>query len=248
MWFAAAGLALSALSAGSAAGTQKNQQRVSAANQYQQTLIGYERELKGIQQGLTQQQQRNTAIAKADIQSLVNTNFTAGLLNLQRSMQKKQTASDIQRLGETKLQALASAEVSAAATGSIGASVNAVASDISMKVGEARIEAQEQDEMNTFSLQTQIRNLYQGFMDTQQVIDESTPDIPGMPPKTGAVSTSAGSAAAGAAIGYAGNYLNNYLSMASGGGGITGNGFFQGSLSMDLNTTTMGSVSSSFTL
>lgn len=219
MWMEAVGLGLSVLGGMAQGKAAEVQQRVQAANAYQQTLINYERELKGIQAGIEQQRKQNDAIAKADLQSLINANFTAGLLNLQRSMQKRQTAADIARLGETKLQALASAEVAAAASGTIGASVNAVAADIKMKVGDAIIEQRDQNDMNTLNHQTNLYQLYQNFLDTQQEIDTSTPDIPGMPPKYGAVTASAGQYGLAAGINYMGDYLMRRMSLGSGGGG-----------------------------
>lgn len=222
MWMQAAGMALSVLGAGASAKAAEVQQRVQAANQYQQTLINQEREYKQIQQALANQSKQNNAIAKADIQSLINTNFTAGLLNLQRALQKQQTAGDINRIGKTRLQALASAEVSAAASGTIGASVDAVAADIEMKMGEAELDARVQNDMNTMTLDTQLRNLYTEYRNSQVQIDESVPDIPGMPSQYGAVSVSAGSAMLGAAINYAGNYLSNYVSLGLGSSSSTG--------------------------
>ncbi len=204
-WMQAAGMALSVLGAGSSAKAAQVQQRVQAANQYQQNLITQEREYKQLQQALTNQGRQNEAIAKADIQSLINTNFTAGLLNLQRAMQKQQTAGDINRIGKTRLQALATSEVSAAATGTVGASVNAVAGDIQMKMGEAEIDARVQNDMNTMTLDTQLRNLYTQYRDTQQQVDTSVPDIPGLPPKMGHAAVSVSGAMWGAAIGYVGN-------------------------------------------
>lgn len=249
VWMAAVGIGLSMLQGAASGKAAANQQRVQAANQYQQTLINHERELKGIQQGLTQQGKQNTAIAKADLQSLINTNFTFGLLNLQRSMQKRQSASDIQRLGETKLQALAQAETSAAASGTIGASVNAVASDIEMKVGEAEVALREQNDMNTMNLGTQIHNLYQGFLDSQVDIDTSIPDIPGMPPQNGAVSVSAGQMALGAGINALGQHLGSMMSLGLGPQTrFDMSSFNSGSLSQSLNTSSLANVSSSFKL
>lgn len=215
-WTMAAGLALNVLGAGASAGAAKNQQRVQAANQYQQNLISQEREYRQLQQGIANQGKQNAAIAKADLQSLINTNFTAGLLNLQRAMQKTQTASDINRIGKTRLQALASADVSAAATGTIGASVDAVAGDIELKMGEAEIDARVQNDMNTMTLDTQLRNLYTEYRNSQILIDTSVPDIPGLPPKQGAVPVSVGGAMLGAAIGYAGNIFASGVGLGLG--------------------------------
>ena len=216
MWMEAAGMALNVLGAGASAKAAEVQQRVQAANQYQQNLINQEREYKQIQQALTNQGKQNEALAKADIQSLINTNFTAGLLNLQRAMQKQQTASDINRIGKTRLQALASSEVSAAASGTIGASVDAVAGDIELKMGEAEIDARVQNDMNTMTLDTQLRNLYTDYRNSQPMIDTSVPDIPGLPPKVGVASVSAGSAMLGAAISYAGNIFASQVSLGLG--------------------------------
>jgi len=236
MWMQAAGMALSVLGAGASAKAAQVQQRVQAANQYQQSLINQEREYKQIQQSLASQGRQNEATAKADIQSLINTNFTAGLLNLQRALQKQQTASDINRIGKTRLQALASSEVSAAASGTIGASVDAVAGDIELKMGEAEIDARVQNDMNTMTLDTQLRNLYTDYRNSQPMIDTSVPDIPGLPPKQGVAPVSVGGAMLGAAISYAGNIFASQVGLGLGnkpglaglgqpGGATLGSGF-----------------------
>lgn len=248
MWMQAVGLGLSVLGGMSQGKAAEVQQRVQAANAYQQTLINYERELKGIQAGIEQQRKQNNAIAKADLQSLINANFTAGLLNLQRSMQTRQTAADIARLGETKLQALSSAEVASAASGTIGASVNAVAADIKMKVGEAILEQRDQNDMNTLNHQTNLYQLYQNFLDTQQEIDTSTADIPGMPPQGGAVTVSAGQYGLAAGINYMGDYLMRRMSLGGGGDGLEIGSGLLGSLSQSIGTSSNFTPSVSFKL
>lgn len=246
MWAAAAGLGLSMLGSYQSARAAEIQGRVQAANQYTQTLIGYQRELSGIQNALTQQGKRNEAIAKADLQSLINTNYTAGLLNLQRAMQKRQAAQEIQTLGETKLQALAQSGIGASATGTVGASVNAVAADVAMKIGEAKIATLEREDMNTMTLQTQIRNLYQGFLDSRELVDTTVPDIPGMPPQYGAVSVSPTSAALAGGLNYAGNYLTRYMGMMTSDAGLNISPFFSSSLGQTLNSSSITNTTASF--
>lgn len=248
MWTQAVGLGLSVLGGMAQGKAAEVQQRVQAANAYQQTLINYERELKGIQAGIEQQRKQNSAIAKADLQSLINANFTAGLLNLQRSMQKRQTAADVARLGETKLQALSSAEVASAASGTIGASVDAVAADIKMKVGEAILEQRDQNDMNTLNHQTNLYQLYQNFLDTQQEIDTSTPDIPGMPPKGGAATVSAGQYGLAAGINYMGDYLMRRMSLGGGGGGFEIGPWLSSSLGQSLGSSSNFTPTVSFKL
>ena len=217
MAFAAIGTALSIgssiLGAGASASAQKYAQKTQVANQYQQALINQQREYSQIQAGLQIQDKQNTESLRSDLRTLINTSYTAGLLNLQRSMQKRQVAAEIQAIGRGRLQSLAQGELAAAATETVGASVNAVKADIALKMGEATIQVKEQDEVNALNYNTGMRNLYQSYMDNQPLLDDSVPDIPGLPPKYGAVPVSVGGAMLGAGINAIGGALAQNASL-----------------------------------
>lgn len=214
-WLQIAGMGLNILGAGASASAQKYAAKAQASNQYQQALIAQQREYSQLQAGLRVQEKQNKEVVRADLQSLVNTSYTSGLLNLQRSMQKQQTAAELQMIGKTRIQAAAQAEVSAAATGTVGDSVKAVQSDIASKAGEASILAWERNSTNSLNTQIQLRNLYQGYLDNQGIIDDSVPDIPGLPPKYGAVPVSVSGAMLGAGISYLGKQLASGMTLGT---------------------------------
>lgn len=79
----------------------------------------------------------NQAIGEANLKNTIRTGYRAGLLNLQRAQAKKKAIQDGYDISVTRQQALGAASANAAAAGSIGSSVDAVASDIEQKVGKA---------------------------------------------------------------------------------------------------------------
>lgn len=79
----------------------------------------------------------NKAIAEANLQNSIRTAYRSGILNMQRGQSKKRQAELGIGLGRSKLQALSATTANSAATGSIGASVDAVLSDINMQAENA---------------------------------------------------------------------------------------------------------------
>ena len=144
---------------------------------YNQKLLQANQELKYITKSLGVQNTRNEQIAKADIQNLVNTHYMAGLAQIQFGQQKKLAASKTGQLGSSKLLALGSAVNASAAAGTIGSSTRAVASDIENKIGNAMMSVQEELGVQNMNMETQIRNLYAGYIQNQKNIDVSSPDF-----------------------------------------------------------------------
>jgi len=79
----------------------------------------------------------NKAIAEANLQNSIRTAYRAGILNMQRGQSKKRQAELGIGLGRSRMGALAAQNANAAAAGSIGASVDAVVSDIQMQAENA---------------------------------------------------------------------------------------------------------------
>jgi len=144
---------------------------------YNQKLLQTKQEFKYISKAMGVQNERNTQIAKADVQSLINTNYMAGLAQIQLGQQKKLAAERSTQLGGTRLLALGSAQNARAASGTIGASTKAVSRDIDNKIGSALIGVQEELGVQNLNMETQIRNLYAGYLQNQKAIDQSTPDF-----------------------------------------------------------------------
>lgn len=157
-------------------------------SQYNQKLLQTKQEMKYITKAMGVQSQRNQQIAKADVQSLINTNYMAGLAQIQLGQQKKLAAERSTQLGSNRLLALGSAQNARAASGTIGASTKAVARDIDNKIGSALIGVQEELGVQNLNMETQIRNLYAGYIQNQKFIDTSSPDFADAIPEAPGVS------------------------------------------------------------
>lgn len=79
----------------------------------------------------------NKAIAEANLTNTIRTGYRVGILNLQRAQAKKKAVQDGYDISVTRQQALGAASANAAAAGTIGSSVEAVAADIEQKIGQA---------------------------------------------------------------------------------------------------------------
>ena len=80
----------------------------------------------------------NVSLEKQYLHSIVRNSYQTGLLNVQLGLQKKKAAQEgFNQTAQAKA-VLGQAVASSAATGTIGASVDAVQNDISMKLGEAQ--------------------------------------------------------------------------------------------------------------
>lgn len=213
-WMMAAQVGMQALSSHSQGKVQAANARASQADDYTKQLLQTQQELKSVQQRMGVQSQNNQAIAKADIQSLINTNYMAGLLNVQRGVQKAATAKSVVGVGKARLNALSSAQTSAAASGTIGASVNAVASDIQQKAGQAILDIGDDWAAQEFNFETQVHNLYEGYRQSQVPVDTSVADLanPAAAPNYVAA-PSLGSAIGAAAVNVGGNYLNSLITL-----------------------------------
>lgn len=142
-WFMAGSAAVTTLSsgmAGSASAKQANKQSV----------------------------RENQAIIKANVANTIRTGYRVGLANMQRGLQKKQAVQHGFDISKAGVEALGQVNANAAAAGSIGASVDAVANDVKMKVGEAQAAAQDQNEIDAENFKTQIAGIVTEGLDTVQ--------------------------------------------------------------------------------
>jgi len=113
----------------------------------------------------------NEAIIKANVANTIRTGYRIGLANMQRGLGKKQAVQQGFDITKAGAGALGEATANAAATGSVGASVDAVASDIKMKIGEAQAANQEQADIDLANFQTQIEGItFEGDNSIQESI------------------------------------------------------------------------------
>lgn len=175
-WALAAGVGINALQGYLQGSVQSAYQRGQHFAQNTQALAQRNAEIRQLERAMELQAKQNQAILKADIATLVNTNYTAGLLGLQLAGQKRASLQNKTRLKQGEAVAIGTVTADAAAAGTIGASVDAVASDIRRKADIGMGQIYDQAEADALNYETGIYNLYQGYVQGQAQIDDSLPD------------------------------------------------------------------------
>ncbi len=151
-WFAVGGTALSV---------------VSSVYSQKQARKGEERKVM----------RENSARATANLENAVRAGYLAGLVNLQEGQYKKDAARQGFLASASASEALGQVNANAAAAGSIGASVDAVAQDIDMRLGEMQARQLEDLSMQELNFDTQRRDIQMGADgNTVQMV---TADLPG---------------------------------------------------------------------
>lgn len=173
-------------------------------------------------QQLTQQMQlqgrQNDAIAKADIQSLINTNMQAALLGINLSAQKRAQAANRVAVKRNKAASVGAAMTDAAAAGTIGASVQAVTNDIARQSANANAALADQGDADNFNYQVSVEQLYRGYEQGVPMLDQSMPQS--LPPlvmgRIAPKSQGIGSALMGSALNVGANYLTSRMNLGLG--------------------------------
>jgi hypothetical protein len=99
------------------------------------------------------------ALREANSKNFVNTTMRVGLLNVQKAQQKKQLQQTKADLGASELQTLSTAANNAAASGTVGASVDAVQTDIQQAYDRQRALVSEENEANAQNYNTELYDL-----------------------------------------------------------------------------------------
>lgn len=102
---------------------------------------------------------QNEAIIKANVANTVRTGYRVGMLNMQRGLSKRlaqQKGFDTTVLAQ---EALGKATANQAASGTIGASADAVSNDIRQKLGEAKAQQQEDFEVMGENFNAQLAEI-----------------------------------------------------------------------------------------
>jgi hypothetical protein len=111
----------------------------------------------------------NEAVIKSNIRNTIRTGYRVGLLNMQRGLQKRETVQAGYDITKQGAQALGQVNANVAAAGAVGASADAVAMDIKMKMGEARASLENKNEINAGNFNTSLENItYEGEMSLQE--------------------------------------------------------------------------------
>jgi hypothetical protein len=101
----------------------------------------------------------NKAIAEANLTNTIRTGYRVGMLNVQAAQAKKRAIEQGYDISVTREQALGAATANAAAAGTIGSSVAAVASDIESKVGQATNRVADNLDMTELNEGTQLNDI-----------------------------------------------------------------------------------------
>jgi hypothetical protein len=122
--------------------------------------------LKGTTAGLRQEAENwqantaeNKAIEAANLQNTIRTGYKAGMLNVQQGLARKASLAESFKLGVSGLSALGQQSAASAASGTMGASVDAVVQDIELKLGDAKTAQAENYNVQELNFQSQLHDL-----------------------------------------------------------------------------------------
>lgn len=242
----AASTIFGAIGSHGAASVAAANQKMAQAQQFQTASQRVEAELRGIERQSILQGKQNVQLGKADLNTLLNTNFMTGLVNVQKGAQRVENVKSGIDVKRQRALAMGQAEAGAAASGTIGHSVDAVIGDIEEKTGRALGEIDRSWETQQLNYASQIRNMYVGYDQNQAIVDDSVADLPNIPtPPKYRKGPSFGQALAGAAIQTAGDYFGAKMGLELGAGAsniIVGSNV-QSSLGQTVNGSSMSSPS-----
>lgn len=115
-----------------------------------------------------QSQAESKAMVEANERNFTATTFRLGLLNVQKAQEVRALEQRRFESTEQEQQVLGTAAVNAAASGTIGASVDAVRTDIEMAFDKVRNQITEENELNTLNYNTALYDLITGSQDQTQ--------------------------------------------------------------------------------
>lgn len=110
-------------------------------------------------QGSAASKAENEAVVRANTQSTIRNSYKAGMMNLQLGLRKKQMVQqgfDVTVQGQSMLGAV---DANQAAAGTVGASAEAVVTDIKMKQGEAKAQFREQYQADLTNFNNELEAL-----------------------------------------------------------------------------------------
>lgn len=180
-WAIAAQVGIGALSSWLGGGASKYIAKAQQAQQQSQAYLGGINEIKQLSKMLDVQGKQNDSLMRSDLNNFVNTQYQSGLMSLQDALSRKTAARNrnvTRRMGAVAL----SEEVNnAAATGTIGASVNAVVQNIQRNTDQGVMDVMSQRELERNSNLVGVYSLYTGYSQNQAKIDDTLPDVPENP-------------------------------------------------------------------
>lgn len=109
---------------------------------------------------------QNKAIREANTKNVQNLGFQVGLLNVQRGQRIRQLSQRKADLGQAELLEVGAVANNAAASGTVGASVDAVESDAQLQFERARAALSQEDEIESLNYNTALHDLLVGGRDS----------------------------------------------------------------------------------
>lgn len=110
-------------------------------------------------QGSAASKAENEAVIRSNTQSTIRNSYKAGMMNLQLGLRKKQEVQEGYDVSAKAQQALGAVNANAAAAGTVGASVDAIATDVNMKWGEAKATLRENHEQDLTNFNNELEAL-----------------------------------------------------------------------------------------
>lgn len=141
---------------------------LSAAQSAFGAIQGNQAAVENYKTGLRANQAENLAIQEANLQNTIRTGYRVGILNVQRGQSKLQAVQQGRDVGIKARQMLGSAEANAAASGTVGASIDAVADDIDRKTDEAQGNVDANWAATQQNFDTQLESIVQNGIDSVQ--------------------------------------------------------------------------------
>lgn len=126
----------------------------------------------------------NKAIQETNLQNTIRTGLRLGMLNVQQGQARKQIAEAGYGLGKNKLKLLSAIAANSAAAGQIGASVDAVASDIEMRAEEAEADIVEDSRIQELNAANEFQDILMAGQDAMQDAQNISVRKPTKPTKT----------------------------------------------------------------
>lgn len=156
----------------------------------------------------------NKAIAETNLQNSIRTGYKTGMINVARAQARKVAAAAGTQLGSDLLKVVGTDTANAAATGSIGSSVDAVAADAEMKAGRAKESLVEDARVTDANYDSELHAIPQAGDDAINSPQHLSMRDPKRPRYVGT-----GEALAGGLVEVGANYLSNYMQLGLGKGG-----------------------------
>ncbi len=149
-FFAVGAIALSALSSASAASSSNKAVQKDYINRLEANVA------------------TNKAIDEANLKNTIRTGYSVGILNVQRGQAKQQAVKQGYDLSAKGAEALGTSYANAAASGTVGASVDAVSDTIGVKLDAAKGDLDASWKIQTMNFDNQLNDMIQQGIDSLQ--------------------------------------------------------------------------------